>query len=74
MAHLTNFSIEFFYEIFTKDASPLLLYHDAKKSKMTKTQIKGPALKKTGLEEGLREFDNNLSIEMLSFFFFYFDF
>ena len=36
MAHLTNFSFEFFYEIFTEDASQLLLYHGAKKSKMTK--------------------------------------
>ena len=45
VSHLTNFSFEFVYEIFTEDASPLLLYHGAKKSKMTKTQIKGgPAL------------------------------
>ena len=36
MAHLTNFSFEFLYEIFTEDASQLLLYHGAKKSKMTK--------------------------------------
>ena len=33
MAHLTNFSFEFFYEIFTEDASPFLLYHGAKKVK-----------------------------------------
>ena len=46
MAHLTNFSFEFFYEIFTEDASQLLLYHGAKKSKMTKNpnQGGGPAL------------------------------
>ena len=45
MAHLTNVSFEFFYEIFTEDASQLFVYHGAKKSKMTKTQIKGgPAL------------------------------
>ena len=31
VAHLTNSSIEFFYEIFTEDASLLLLYHGAKK-------------------------------------------
>ena len=36
MAHLTNFSFEFVYEIFTEDASLRLLYHGAKKSKMTK--------------------------------------
>ena len=47
MAHLTNFSFEFFYEIFTEDASRLLLYHGAKKSKMTKNsnQGGGPALR-----------------------------
>ena len=37
---LTNFSVEFFYEIFTEDAS-LLLYHGAKKSKMTKSSNQG---------------------------------
>ena len=31
VAHLTNVSFEFFYEIFTEDASLLLLYHSAKK-------------------------------------------
>ena len=36
MAHLTNFSFEFFYKILTEDASQPLLYHGAKKSKMTK--------------------------------------
>ena len=41
MAHLTNFSFEFFYEIFTEDASPLVLYHGAKKSKMTKNSNQG---------------------------------
>ena len=30
---MTNFSFEFFYEIFTEDASLLLLYHGAKKVK-----------------------------------------
>ena len=33
VAHLTNFSFEFFYEIFTEDASLLRLCHGAKKSK-----------------------------------------
>ena len=33
MAHLTNFSFEFFYKIFTEDASQPLLYHGAKKVK-----------------------------------------
>ena len=33
---MTNFSFQFFYEIFTEDASRRLLYHGAKKSKMTK--------------------------------------
>ena len=39
---------EFYYEIFTEDASQLLLYHSAKSQKWPKTQIKGgggPALK-----------------------------
>ena len=45
MAHLTNFSFEYFYAIFTEDASLLLLYHGAKKSKMTKNSNQGgPAL------------------------------
>ena len=41
MAHLTNFPIEFLYEIFTEDASQLGLYHSAKKSKMTKNSNQG---------------------------------
>ena len=41
MAHLTNFSFEFVYEIFTEDASLLILYHGAKKSKMTKNSNQG---------------------------------
>ena len=47
MAHLTNFSFEFFYKIFTEDASQPLLYHGAKKSKLTKNsnQGGGPALR-----------------------------
>ena len=46
MAYLTNFSFEFFYKIFTEDASLPLLYHGAKKSKMTKNSNQGgPALK-----------------------------
>ena len=45
VAHLTNFSFEFVYDIFTEDASLLLLYHGAKKSKMTKNSNQGgPAL------------------------------
>ena len=31
VAHLTNFSFEFFNEIFTEDAFLFLLYHGAKK-------------------------------------------
>ena len=47
MAHLTNFSFEFFYKIFTEDASQPLQYHGAKKSKMTKNSNQGgPALKR----------------------------
>ena len=41
MAHFTNFSFEFFYEIFTEDASQRLLYHGAKMSKMTKNSNQG---------------------------------
>ena len=46
MAHLTNFSFELSYEIFTEDASLPFLYHGAKKSKMTKNsnQGRGPCL------------------------------
>ena len=61
MEHLTNFSFEFFYEIFTEDASQRLLYHGAKKSKMTKNSNQGdPALIKgysavTEQKGGVRE-------------------
>ena len=41
MAYLTNFSFEVFYKIFTEDASLPLLYHGAKKSKMTKNSNQG---------------------------------
>ena len=41
VAHLTNFSFEFFCKIFTEDASRPLLYHGAKKSKMTKNSNQG---------------------------------
>ena len=41
MAHLTNFSFQFFNKIFTEDASLPLLYHGAKKSKMTKNSNQG---------------------------------
>ena len=41
MAYLTNFSFDFFYEIFTQD-SPLLFYTMVqKKSKMTKNSNQG---------------------------------
>ena len=55
MTHLTNFSFAFFYEIFTEDASLLLLYHGAKKSKMTKNsnQGGGPALNTENFRERL---------------------
>ena len=38
---MTNFSFEFFYEMFTEVASLLFLYHGAKKSKMTKNSNRG---------------------------------
>ena len=38
---MTNVSFEFFYKIFTEDASLPLLYHGAKKSKMTKNSNQG---------------------------------
>ena len=41
MAHLTNFPFEVLYKIFTEDASLPLLYHGAKKSKMTKNSNQG---------------------------------
>ena len=53
MAHLTNFSFEFFYEIFTEDAPLLFLYHGAKKSKMTKNSNQGGVLPK-GITIGLK--------------------
>ena len=45
VAHLTNVSFEFFYQIFTKDASQLLLYHGAKKSKWPKPDHAGQSRK-----------------------------
>ena len=33
VAHLNNFSFEFFYKLFTEDASLPLLYHGAKSQK-----------------------------------------
>ena len=43
MAHLTNFSFECFYKIFTEDASLPLLYHNAKKVKNDqKLKSRGP--------------------------------
>ena len=39
-----NFSFEFFYEIFTEDASQPFPYHGAKKSKMTKNSNQGGVL------------------------------
>ena len=48
MAPLTNFSFKYFYKIFTEDASLPLLYHGAKKSKMTKNSNQGgPALRRS---------------------------
>ena len=43
VAHLTNFSLEFFItnDIFTEDASLFFLYHGAKKSKITKNSNQG---------------------------------
>ena len=48
MAHLTNFAFEFYYEIFTEDVSLCLLYHGAKKSKMTKNSNQGGGPRVTG--------------------------
>ena len=51
VAHLTNFSFEFFNEIFTEDASLFFLYHGAKKLKMTKnSNQRGSSLKAEGEE------------------------
>ena len=49
VAHLTKFSFEIFYEIFTKNASPLFLYYGVKKSKMTKNSNQGARALKTAL-------------------------
>ena len=52
--------LEFFYEIFTEDASLHLLYHGAKSQKWPKTQIKGgPAL---NVLLGRSEFHQNESL------------
>ena len=46
MAHLTNVSFEFFYKIFTEDASLSLLYHGAKRVKNDqKLKSRGSCLK-----------------------------
>ena len=52
VAHLTVFSFEFFYEIFTQDAPLLLVFHGAKKSKMTKNSNQG------GPAQVMRQTDN----------------
>ena len=62
MAHLTNFSFECFYEIFTEDASLPLLNRSAKNSKMTKTSNQGGSC----LERSL------LPRAIFLFFFFFF--
>ena len=54
MARLTNLSFEFFYEIFTEVASPLVLYDGAKKSKMTKNSNQGSYLNKKVKFDGVR--------------------
>ena len=73
MAHLTNFSFELFYEIFTVDASQLLLYHGSKKSKMTKnpyqwesvnTRIVNFSIKKCTSSSSYTEFDSNVPGEV----------
>ena len=48
---MTNFSFEFFYQIFTEDAPLPLLYHGAKKSKMTKNSNQGVSCLKLGCYE-----------------------
>ena len=68
---MTNFSFEFFNEIFTEDASLLFQYHGAKKSKMTKNSNQGggggaPALRQDPLEAILVIFGRRA----LSFFLF----
>ena len=47
MAHLTNFSFEFFYEIFTEDA-PLLFQYEQREMRL-KNQITEMSEKLTGL-------------------------
>ena len=57
VAHMTNFSFEFVYKIFTEDASLPLLHHGAKKSKMTKNSNQGGGgiYDQTKLLSGLKE-------------------
>ena len=73
MAHLTNFSFEFCYKIFTEDASLPLLYNGAKKSKMIKNSNQGgPALTswpKLGEKRGLRPVEMALSVDHRSSYF-----
>ena len=60
MAHLTNFSFEFFYKSFTEDASLPFLYHGAEKSKMTKNSNQGgggPALSNEQRKKPMCPFD-----------------
>ena len=66
MAHLTNFSFEFFYKIFTEDVSQPLLYHGAKKSKMTKNSNQGgPALIFFLFESSWKKMKNDTTFERM---------
>ena len=64
MAHLTNFSFKFFYEIFTEDASLRLLYHGAKKSKMTKNSNQGGSCRWVPHDGYIRHQNDHLSGRM----------
>ena len=57
MAHWTNVSFEFFHEIFTEDASLLLLYHSAKKVKSDQKLNSRGVLPNRGLFQRLSGFE-----------------
>ena len=53
-AHLTNFSFEYFYKIFTEDASQPLLYHGAKKKPSRLKKFPMILCQQSSTEEGSR--------------------
>ena len=66
MAHLTNFSFEFVYEIFTEDASLPLLYQGAKKVEDDKNSNQGGSCLNCGTQVTLVPLTKLLQIPVFS--------